>query len=350
MISIIIPVYNAKAYIDECINSVLQQSSNDFELILVDDQSVDGSGNICDQYAERDSRVHCFHQENMGSYYARKKGIEKAKGEYIWLVDADDYVHPGSINEINTIVQSYNPDIIQFNYSTVSCNGTNKLLVDLPGRAGFYDTKRIHEEIFPTLFYKEGFYRFGVNPSLWNKVFRRELLIKHIGDVDRSIFMGEDGLVTYQCYLNAGSVYILGDYYYYYRINETSICGTASRRDLFGQNIPLFARWEKILALNPSRTILVNSYSSYVFFMMWQAMEAVFVRLKQDNADSIQVIRTFGACNKVLSKPELQKYMKRAKFSRVSFKRRIINALFLHKQYRLLFALWRIDRITERNE
>lgn len=92
MISIIIPVYNVKLYLDNCIQSVIQQSYTDFECILVDDGSTDGSSEICDQWAEKDNRIIIVHQPNGGVSSARNKGLEQAKGEYICFIDSDDWV------------------------------------------------------------------------------------------------------------------------------------------------------------------------------------------------------------------------------------------------------------------
>ena len=92
VISVIIPVYNVEKYIRQCVDSVLEQSYKDFELILVDDGSPDNCPRICDEYARKDSRVHVIHQMNSGVSAARNKGIEHAKGEWISFIDSDDWV------------------------------------------------------------------------------------------------------------------------------------------------------------------------------------------------------------------------------------------------------------------
>ena len=91
MISIIIPVYNVKLYLDNCIQSVIQQSYTDFECILVDDGSTDGSSEICDQWAEKDNRIIIVHQPKGGVSSARNKGLEQAKGEYICFINLYDW-------------------------------------------------------------------------------------------------------------------------------------------------------------------------------------------------------------------------------------------------------------------
>ena len=92
IISVIVPVYNTEKYLDECIQSILSQTFADFELLLVDDGSTDGSGNICDKYAIQDERIKVFHQENRGVTAARKLGVKYSNGNYICFVDSDDKI------------------------------------------------------------------------------------------------------------------------------------------------------------------------------------------------------------------------------------------------------------------
>lgn len=93
-ISIITPAYNVEGYLSKCLNSILNQTFRDYELILIDDGSTDNTGKICDEFAQRDPRIRLIHQENMGVSDSWNKGVEIAKGEYIGFVDSDDYIHP----------------------------------------------------------------------------------------------------------------------------------------------------------------------------------------------------------------------------------------------------------------
>ena len=112
-ISIIIPVYNTENYLHCCIDSILAQTYTDFELLLIDDGSTDKSSKICDEYAEKDSRIRVIHKENGGANAARKLGIEKANGEYVIFVDSDDSILQNGIEKL-LIISSENPmaDII----------------------------------------------------------------------------------------------------------------------------------------------------------------------------------------------------------------------------------------------
>ena len=91
-LSIIIPVFNVEKYLEECINSVLQQTFSNFEIILVDDGSTDSSGNICDLYSQKDRRIQVIHKENGGLSSARNAGLRIAKGKYVGFIDSDDWI------------------------------------------------------------------------------------------------------------------------------------------------------------------------------------------------------------------------------------------------------------------
>lgn len=111
MISVIVPVYNAEKYLPQCIDSILAQTYTDFELIIVDDGSTDRSGQICDEYKDKDSRVYVVHQENRGVSAARNAGIDMAKGEYIAFVDSDDFIHNQMLELLFFALTKYSVDI-----------------------------------------------------------------------------------------------------------------------------------------------------------------------------------------------------------------------------------------------
>ena len=111
-VSVIVPVYKAEKYLRKCVDSILTQTFKDFEVILVDDGSPDKSGEICDEYAEKDSRVRVFHKENGGVSSARNKGIDEARGEWVTFVDADDWLSFETLESLSIYLKDY--DIIRF--------------------------------------------------------------------------------------------------------------------------------------------------------------------------------------------------------------------------------------------
>ena len=119
MISVIIPVYNVEKYISQCLNSVCGQTYVDLEIILVDDGSTDASGDICDEYARNDKRIHVIHQKNAGAAAAKNTGLEVASGRYLSFVDGDDFLEPDAYSHMIQILQEHSANIVQCSYRDV---------------------------------------------------------------------------------------------------------------------------------------------------------------------------------------------------------------------------------------
>ena len=116
IISVILPVFNMEKYIDRCVNSVIGQSFSDWELILVDDGSTDGSGNICDEYAKKDSRIRVIHKKNGGVASARQIGTDEAEGKYSIHCDADDWIDSNMLENMYSEAQKEDADIVVSNF------------------------------------------------------------------------------------------------------------------------------------------------------------------------------------------------------------------------------------------
>lgn len=111
MISIIVPVYNVEEYLPRCIESILQQTYKEFELLLIDDGSKDNSGKICDKYSERDHRIRVIHKSNGGLSDARNSGLDQITGDFVTFIDSDDYIGPAYLNTLFNMIQKYNADV-----------------------------------------------------------------------------------------------------------------------------------------------------------------------------------------------------------------------------------------------
>lgn len=161
LISVIVPVYNVEAYLDKCILSVVQQSYADLEIILVDDGATDSSGEICDDWAERDSRIKVIHKENGGLSDARNAGIEIASGCWFSFIDSDDYITPDAIEQLHT---------------AAAANGCQMAVCNI---IRIFDDGETQPFYQPTakLTVLQGAARFDTlcQPSVCNKLFRREL-------------------------------------------------------------------------------------------------------------------------------------------------------------------------------
>lgn len=173
MISVIIPVYNAATYLPACLDSVLAQTYRDIEVIVVEDGSTDGSGDICDDYACRDARVSVFHQPNGGPSAARNKGLEMARGEYISFIDCDDVVHEKYLEVLLDEMNRHHADIVQSPYQIIPESkrndyNPNRLKQTLPKS---YQTKVLTaEQAMLSMLYQQ-----GIADSSPCKLFHRSL-------------------------------------------------------------------------------------------------------------------------------------------------------------------------------
>lgn len=122
-VSIVVPVYNVKDYLEKCVDSILRQTEREFELLLIDDGSTDGSGELCDTLAERDGRVRVIHQENRGLGGARNTGIEAARGTWLLLVDSDDWIEPEILEKALKAAERENADMVSFGFRSVDLQG-----------------------------------------------------------------------------------------------------------------------------------------------------------------------------------------------------------------------------------
>ena len=190
-ISVIIPVYNTEQYLNRCIDSILTQSFNDFELLLIDDGSTDGSGAICDLYAEKDSRVRVFHKENGGVSSARNLGLDNAKGEWIYFVDSDDeLLHDGLLTLANCV--SDEVDIVMGGFVEIGEDGEKTFSVD--ERVELLLSK---EQSVITLYFGHGLY-YSYLGYMCLRLFRNDVIRNHRLRFDISIAIKEDTLFTMQ--------------------------------------------------------------------------------------------------------------------------------------------------------
>lgn len=125
LFSIIVPVYNVEVYLPRCLDSILNQTYEEFECIVVDDGSHDSSGNICDEYANRDARIKVIHQQNFGLGAARNKGLAIASGDYICFCDSDDWIEKDLFYELSKTIEKNNPDVVIYGFAHVLHNEKN---------------------------------------------------------------------------------------------------------------------------------------------------------------------------------------------------------------------------------
>lgn len=211
--SVIIPVYNVEKYINRCVKSILSQRYNNLEIILIDNGSTDRSGSICDSYANEYANIFVYHIENHGVGSARNFGLSKARGEFIYFVDSDDYLVGNLFAEFEDKLTP-DLDLLVFSYynsfeqEMIEKNRTKKILP----YNGSYD-KYDFSKIFKDLFLSDMLY------TVWNKFYRREFLIENNISFEK-YELGEDVRFNLNAYRNVNKVYLSQDSYYVYVIGR----------------------------------------------------------------------------------------------------------------------------------
>ena len=227
-ISIIIPVYNSELYLPQCLESILEQTFQDYEVIMVDDGSSDLSGSICDEYAEKDERFHCIHQKNNGVSSARNAGLDAATGEMITFVDSDDWMNVKGLEQLYSTCKETGADLIIGNMSFVYRNKTEKE-IHIFGREFLTSDKNWIAE------YGRACIGYGYNPtpgssrtpvglgSMGNKLYKRSIIEQN--NIRFDLFVSgiyEDNLFVLKYLDHCSSVSYIDSVVYYYRKVENS--------------------------------------------------------------------------------------------------------------------------------
>ena len=206
-ISVIIPVYNTEKYLRRCLDSIVAQTCENFECILVDDGSTDDSGKICDEYADKDSRFKAYHNENGGPSKERNFGLEHSKGEYVLFIDSDDWLEKDAINNYAKAIKEYHTDIVKSGYE-----------IDHPNnKKNIYCVDKV---IVPSnkvdLFLSVE--KSGYTGFIWNAAFKRSA----IGNLrfSETIKWCEDQLFSLEMFNRCNSIVLIPHITYHYMVGQ----------------------------------------------------------------------------------------------------------------------------------
>lgn len=267
LVSIVVPVYNVAPYLDQCITSILRQTYQNIEIILVNDGSTDGSGEICKKYSQMDSRIKLISQNNQGVVIARKNGVAQASGEYVGFVDADDYIDSDLYQQLMGCSEDF--DLVVAQWYREETNNTRRCYDRIA--LGAYRTQADLDFLLDNLVnvstagggvnIKSGFV-----PYLMTKLWKTSIAKEVFDEVEETLSFSEDGEFTYRYFLKAQSVLITDICGYHYRIrpgsaahmdgNAASVCRYLENIRKFYQTVfPVFAAHPRHLSLIPQLEI-----------------------------------------------------------------------------------------------
>ena len=221
LISIIIPVFNVRDYIGKCIESIIQQSYNNIEIIVINDGSTDGSGETCRQFADKDSRIVYVYQENQGSVGARKTGLLLAKGKYIVFADGDDYAEKDYVEKLYELIIKNDVDFVHSNYMI---NGINQTFTK---QTHLYKEDDLNEE-FRTELLRDHVFEWDTEKdtiefNLYGCIYKKNVICDCYMELPDYQQYGEDLLCLCNLIMKCQSMMFVSDAYYHYVIREKSL-------------------------------------------------------------------------------------------------------------------------------
>lgn len=212
LISILVPVYNTEKYISQCLDSIISQTYNNFEVIIVDDGSTDQSGTICDEYASKDERFKVVHQKNSGVAMARIAAFESCHGKYITFIDSDDFVSSDYLEKLVKYMIEDDADMVSCEYNRVRNNIVvgSKIFI-----TGTFQGETLRDFISNHFFYSKQINGFGLHPGLATKMVKRDVVMEGL-QKGRGLWYGEDTIALFSMMLRCNKLVALSDRLYYY--------------------------------------------------------------------------------------------------------------------------------------
>lgn len=258
MISIIVPVYDVEPYIRQCIDSILNQTYKDIEILLIDDGSPDNCGRICDEYAKQDSRIRVFHTENRGLSAARNLGLKEAKGEYIGFVDSDDWIEPDMYEVLLRSLQEEEADISICGYWL---EYTDKKSDWQPSKA-IYQNKEALKALL----------EWNIKSNVWNKLYCRDVL-QNVTFPDGRYF--EDIYFTIHILVQSQKTVVNPVCEYHYRKRQESISSDHSAKSLIDLAEARLFRYEYVRENEPE---IFREYQDSLLLNTVKAISRIWCR------------------------------------------------------------------------
>lgn len=323
LISVIVPVYNVEKYLPKCLDSIIAQTYQNIEIILVDDESPDRSGLICDEYAERDSRIKVIHKKNAGVNEARIAGFKVSSGEYITFVDSDDYVSPLYVERLYAPFEKYDVDFscVQWIY----VNG-EKQKPDVRSRQGYFDSNALKNVLKNDFLFNYQTKTSAYNLGLCCKMTKRCLLVGAMERAD-GLWMGEDIITNLYIAYHTSSMYISSEYLYYYIQHS----GQATKQIDLATWANQVEQWNRIVLVD--RNNYLRNQMPYRILHFFKH----FLRLNMSNGVSLKEFSSYidAAVTPQIVNDNLLNY----NFVNLRFKDKMILFCTKHHHYKLLYLL-----------
>lgn len=296
VISIIVPVYNIKEYLNRCVQSILKQTYQNIEVILIDDGSTDGSSILCDELGKKDARIKVFHKENGGSSTARNMGLEKATGDFVGFVDSDDYIAEDMYANLIIALQSSEHSIAQIARTEIDENGAVLPDICVPPKKEIFYTS---EEFMRELLLHKG------DASLCTKLFEKNVFLKRRFPVGK---LNEDFILLIDILLEYDGVITLPQrgYHVFYKLGSNTRNKSAdSFSSVYKDTVDNADRTEKVVLTHyPRLTKEMEKFG--LFTRLLYLLHIPIGKMTKDNKDYREIIKYIRKkWNKIITSPFL---------------------------------------------
>ena len=331
-VSVIVPVYKAESFLSNCINSILNQTYRDLEVILVDDGSPDFSGQICEEYAEKDGRVKVIHQKNAGAAAARNCGLKAAAGKYIAFVDSDDWIDRDMYEKMVEAAEIQNCDLVVCYCLKESSAGSQVYTHELPG--GFYDRDAMVSRYFSQLLMPNTM-EYPITISNCLLFIRKEIITKNQISFPEGMRFSEDLLFGSEVgYFSQSMTYLKGYTPYHYRQNPASVTHTEFK-DKWPLLLELYRRIKRSFEGKTDFDFMPQIQRCMLFF--------VYMEMNQRLAAKLPLKQFFQEARAVLDHPEVREALAPIKIGQlnISWKLKITSIIYQKKYLRSALLLLR---------
>lgn len=343
LISIIIPVYNVEKYIGICMDSIINQTYKNLEIIIINDGSKDNSLKIIKEYEKKDNRIIVKDRENKGVLYTRVEGFKLAKGKYVTYIDSDDWIEKNMIEVMYNKAIEHDADVVKCQFGENDFKNDNN-------KFDKTSDEFITKEQFEPNFYDKLFKDMNVH-NVWAQLFRRDLLEKSVDNIDTNISLGDDLELNLQLFKNINNILFIPNKLYHYRINNnTSVTRTLSEKNINRNIISVIDAYYnayKIIDEFPIKD--KTKYKSSVIIKLideiskWQ-IDLIGI-LKNKNESIKQLSWCYNECDKML---EIEEAMSLMKVNTNKFKYKIFyNKIHknINQAYLIGKIIWKIKTI-----
>lgn len=334
--SVVLPIYNVEKYLNRCIESIITQDFDDYELILVDDGSYDNCPKICDDWCKKDSRIRVIHKDNAGLGMARNTGIDNARGKYIFFFDSDDYILPGLLSDVFNNICKTSCDAVFFGMKRISDTGKELALLVPNPEKDFYDNKNeIMNKLFPDFLAmnphtgRRSWLRISVCTCCLSMEFLKQNKLRFVSERE---YISEDIYFYIEMFSKLRSVVLLKNIYYVYYQNAGSLT-FSYKSDRYERTNKFYSDMDCLIKkLGYDKEVNIRMQAVYISAMM------SVLKMEAANMRNVGYIKAYqGFRNKCLNQ-QLQNavnmypktYMKRTwKIFCMCISKKIIIALFI---------------------